>query len=193
MSAVSTAEAWPSTGRPFTVEDLDRLPDDGHRCELLEGALIVSPRPGLLHQAVAGELFFVLRLACPPGLRVLPEPAVQVSADTEFVPDIAVVRDDQITGVRCMSAPLLAVEVRSPSTALIDLNRKKAVYERFGVPSYWIVVPDRAAPELITFELRDGHYEQAACVTGEGTLRATRPFTVEVTPGHLIPGRRDPG
>jgi Uma2 family endonuclease len=193
MSAVSTAEAWPSTGRPFTVEDLDRLPDDGHRCELLEGTLVVSPRPGLLHQVVAGELFFVLRQACPPGLRVLPEPAVQISSDTEFAPDIAVIRDDQIDGAKCTSPPLLVVEVRSPSTALIDLNRKKAVYERFGVPSYWIVVPGPGAPELITFELRDGRYEQAACVTGEGTLRATRPFTVEVTPQHLVPARRDAG
>ena len=37
--------------------------------------------------------------------------------------------------------PLLVVEIRSPSTALIDLNRKKAAYERFGVPSYLIVNP----------------------------------------------------
>jgi hypothetical protein len=29
MSAVSIAEAWPARGRPFTVDDLDRLPDDG--------------------------------------------------------------------------------------------------------------------------------------------------------------------
>jgi hypothetical protein len=24
------AEAWPGAGRPFTVEELDRMPDDGH-------------------------------------------------------------------------------------------------------------------------------------------------------------------
>jgi hypothetical protein len=29
-----------------------------------------------------------------------------------------------------------AGEIRSPGTALVDLNRKKAAYERFGVPSY---------------------------------------------------------
>ena len=38
------------------------------------------------------------------------------------------------------------MEIRSPSTALIDLNRKKRAYERFGVPSYWIVNPDLAGP-----------------------------------------------
>jgi hypothetical protein len=45
MSAVSTTEAWPARGQPFTVRDLDRLPDDGRRYELLDGVLVVSPRP----------------------------------------------------------------------------------------------------------------------------------------------------
>src|SRR5215469_2453143 len=30
----------------------------------------------------------------------------------------------------------------SPTTALFDLNTKKAVYERFSIPWYWVVVPD---------------------------------------------------
>ena len=43
MSVVSIAEAWPSPGKPFTVAELDRMPDDGHRYELLDGVLVVSP------------------------------------------------------------------------------------------------------------------------------------------------------
>src|SRR6267154_3656464 len=109
MSAVSIAEAWPAAGHPFTVTELDRMPDDGHRYELLDGGLVVSPRPGMPHQVVAGQLAGVLRDACPDGLYVVPEPAVQLSADTEFVPDIVVVRRDQI-GTKCTSPPLLAVE-----------------------------------------------------------------------------------
>ena len=50
------------------------------------------------------------------------------------------------------------VEIRSPSTALINLNRKKAAYERFGVPSYWTLNPDPPQPELTVFELREGGY-----------------------------------
>jgi Uma2 family endonuclease len=188
MSAVSIAEAWPGTGQPFTAEELDRMPDDGHRYELLEGSLVVSPRPGMAHQVVAGELFHVLRLACPAELRVVPEPAVRLSADTEFVPDIAVVRQDQIAGTKCTSPPLLTVEVRSPRTALIDLTRKKAAYERFAVPSYWILVPDPADPELITFELRDGRYAETARAAGDTVLRAGRPFPVEIVPARLVAG-----
>jgi Uma2 family endonuclease len=188
MSAVSTAEAWPASGRPFTVEDLDLLPDDGHRCELLDGSLVVSPRPGMPHQVVATRLAVVLSNACPDGLHVVAEPAVQLSEDTEFVPDIAVVREDQIGGMKCTSPPLLVVEVRSPSTALIDLNRKKTAYERFGVPSYWIMVPDASSPELIVFELRDGRYAEAGQAAGASVLSAVRPFPVEVVPARLVAG-----
>ena len=49
MSVVTLTEAWPKPGEPFTVSDLDLMPDDGHRYELLDGALIVSPAPGLPH------------------------------------------------------------------------------------------------------------------------------------------------
>jgi Uma2 family endonuclease len=187
MSVVSTTE-WPAAGRPFTVDELDRMPDDGRRYELLDGALIVSPRPTTVHQMVAGRLLVLLSTACPDGSFVMPEPAVQLSDQTEFDPDIVVVRREHVGGAKVTEPPLLAVEVRSPSTALIDLNRKKAAYEAFGVASYWIVVPDRADPELIVFELRDGRYQQVAHVTGDEGLRLERPFQVEVVPARLVAG-----
>ena len=158
MSVVTIAEAWPATGRPFTVADLDRIPDDGRRYELLDGALIVSPRPTTVHQVVAGWLCSVLSGACPEDLCVVPEPAVELGPQTEFDPDLVVVRMDQVGSAKFTEPPLLVVEIRSPSTALIDLNRKKAAYERFVVPSYWIVNPDPPQPELTVFELRDGRY-----------------------------------
>lgn len=188
MSVVSIAEAWPAPGKPFTVAELDRMPDDGHRYELLDGALVVSPRPGNPHQVVAFTLATALDRVCPPELQVVPEPAVQISQKTEFAPDLVVIRREQVNAPKCTEPPLLVVEVRSPSTALIDLNVKKAAYERFGVESYWVVVPDRDEPEVIVFELRDGRYQEAARVTGDGTFAAIRPFSIEVVPSRLVAG-----
>jgi Uma2 family endonuclease len=193
MSVVSIAEAWPAPGKPFTVAELDRMPDDGHRYELLDGVLVVSPRPGNPHQEVAAELLGLLRAACPAGMRALPEPAVQISRKTEFAPDLVVIRHEQVTAVKCTEPPLLVVEVRSPSTALIDLNLKKAAYERFGVPSYWVVIPDPDKPELIVFELRRGRYEEAARAGGDEPFAAIRPFAVEVVPARLVAGLQSPG
>ncbi len=188
MAVVSNARAWPAAGHPFTVDELDRMPDDGRRYELLDGVLIVSPRPSTVHQLVAFRLARDLDQSCPDGLFVVPEPAVQLSHQTEFDPDVVVVRCQDVGAAKVTAPPLLAVEVRSPSTALIDLNRKKAAYEAFGVASYWIVVPDRACAELIVFELRDGRYQEVAHVTGDEGLRLERPFRVEVVPARLVAG-----
>ena len=190
MSVVSIAEAWPAPGKPFTVAELDRMPDDGHRYELLDGALLVSPRPTPAHQVVAFTLASLLDKGCPPGLQVVPEPAVMVSTDTEFAPDIVVVDRDELSSPKITRPPILVVEVRSPSTALIDLNRKKAAYERFGVASYWVIVSDLDKPELIVFELHDGRYREAAHLTGDETFVAAKPFCIEVVPSRLVAGLR---
>ena len=190
MGAVSIADAWPATGRPFTVADLDRIPDDGRRYELVAGVLVVSPRPTPAHQVVAFTLASVLARACPDAWQVVPEPAVLIGPDTELVPDVVVVARDQLAGSKITEPPVLVAEVRSPSTALIDLNRKKAAYERFGVGSYWVVVPERANPELIVFDLNDGRYQETAHVRGEERFAAARPFEVEVVPAQLVAGLR---
>jgi Uma2 family endonuclease len=95
---------------------------------------------------------------------------------------------DQIGGAKFTEPPLLVVEIRSPSTALIDLNRKKAAYERFGVPSYWIVNPDPPQPELTIFELRDDRYDLVAKTSAP--FMADSPFAVSVAPVRLTDGLR---
>jgi Uma2 family endonuclease len=188
MSAVSTTQAWPARGQPFTVEDLDRLPGDGRRYELLDGVLVVSPRPTTVHQLAMLRLAKLLDDACPEGLLVLPEPALQLSADTEFDPDVVVARQQDVGGAKLTAPPLLVVEIRSPSTALIDLNRKKAAYRKFGVQSYWIVNPDPRQASITAFELNEGLYTTLAEVSGRQVLRAERPFAAEVVPALLLEG-----
>ncbi len=76
--------------------------------------------------------------------------------------------------------------MRSPRPALIDLNRKKSTYETFGVPSYWIIDPDPARPELTVFELRDGQYAVEATTTQ--TIPLERPFRVPIALSSLTKG-----
>src|ERR1700722_4829494 len=186
MKAVRTDEAWPGFGSPFTVAELDRMPDDGHRYERLDGALVVSPRQTTVHQFVATRLSSMLDRECPEDLCVVAEPAVQLDLRTEFDPDLVVVPLDEVGDAKFTAPPLLVVEIRSPSTALFDLNRKKAAYEHFGVPSYWIVDPDPARPELTVFELRDGHY--AVVATSTQPITVARPFEVSIAPANLTKG-----
>jgi Uma2 family endonuclease len=183
---MTIADAWPKTGRAFTVDDLDRTPDDGRRYELVDGTLIVSPAPAVAHQVVLHKLQVQLEAACPGGLAVVPGPGLRMSGSTELIPDVVVVKLADLAGPHLITPPMLAVEVRSPGTALFDLNTKKAAYERFGVRSYWIVVPDPDQPELTAFELRDGRYEVVAQVAGDTVFGTELPFAVEVVPSRLV-------
>ena len=67
-------------GRPFTVDDLEGMPDDGNRYELIDGTLLVTPAPGWPHQEMGGALYVLLREHCPPELRVLMAPFAVVPA-----------------------------------------------------------------------------------------------------------------
>src|SRR5215470_15633234 len=185
MVVMAYEAAWPAAGQPFTVEDLDRLPDDGRRYELLDGVLIVSSRPSTVHQMSAMRLAARLYAACPEDLCVVPEPAMQISDDTEFDPDIVVVRRDDVGGAKFWTPPLLVVELRSPGTAIVDRNAKLAACEFFGVPSYWIFDPIPERPALTVFDVRDGRYQQIAQASGSNALRLERPFPVELVPAEL--------
>jgi len=186
MGAVTVTSDWPPAPGPLTVADLERTPDDGRRYELVDGVLVVSPAPLVPHQVVLHKLAVLLEEALPDEFDIVPGPGIQMSDITELVPDLAVVRQEQLSGRRITSPPVLAVEVRSRSTALFDMNTKKAVYERFGIESYWIVVPDRERPELLAFELRGGTYKQIAHVVGDEEFRAVRPFGVRIVPARLV-------
>ncbi|HEX5118246.1 MAG TPA: Uma2 family endonuclease [Pseudonocardiaceae bacterium] len=122
-------------GRPFTVRDLDGAPADGNRYELIDGMLLVSPAPGLLRQLVVTKLIGPLDAACPAGLHVVLGPfAVRPNQRTEVRPDVLVARDEDLTETHLPVAPVLSVEVVSPSTVLTDVNLMKAVHQRTGVP-----------------------------------------------------------
>jgi Uma2 family endonuclease len=168
----------------MTRDDLDRMPDDGHRYELVDGVLIVTPAPSHLHQRAVAAIYRALFAGAPPELEVLFAPFdVALSADTVIQPDVVVGRREDFTERDLPKAPVLAVEVLSPSTRRFDLMLKFSRLEAAGCPAYWVVDPD--TPELIAWELRDGTYAQVAKVTGDEIARLTVPFEVSVVPADL--------
>jgi Uma2 family endonuclease len=180
MSAVT---ALPFS-RPLVRADLEDLPDDGHRYELIDGTLVVSPGPALPHQDVVGNLHLLLRAACPPELKVVLAPfAVALADDTEVQPDLLVAPRGQFTRKELPGPPLLAVEVLSPSTRRVDLLLKRDRLQEAGVASYWLVDPDE--PSVLVLELQDGAYVEVARGTGAEVVDVTRPFPVRIVPRDL--------
>ena len=172
--------------RPLTRADLQTMPDDGHRYELVDGVLIVTPAPGFRHQSVLAELNDRLRAACPRELVVLFAPfAVALADDTELQPDLIVARRADFTPKELPVAPLLAVEVLSPSTRRVDLTLKRDRLEAAGCGAYWCIDPD--ALTLVAWELHDGRFVEVASVGRDETFAATRPFPVVIRPSGLEP------
>jgi Uma2 family endonuclease len=186
MGVMTVPDVWSGQDRILTVEDMENMPDDEFRYELDDGVLIVSPAPSTLHQLAVARLTVILSAACPAEMVVLPGVGVNISKFQHRVPDLAVVRADSLETVFQETPPELAVEVASPRTRLYDRNRKKDVYQGFGIPAYWIVEADRDRPELTVFELRSGVYVQAAHVTGDEEYRALVPFPVTIVPSSLV-------
>ncbi|MCE7011586.1 Uma2 family endonuclease [Kibdelosporangium philippinense] len=177
---------FPGGSGPLTVEDLERMPDDGRRYELVDGVLFVSPAPGTRHQKVVLRLGALLDAVCPIDLEVLTAPfAVRSAIHTEVQPDVLVARYGDLTEKLLPVAPLLAVEVLPPSTAVIDANVKKDAYRKMGVLNYWIIDPLDAW--LTVFELDESrNYVQVAEVKGEDVFEVRHPFPARIVVAELL-------
>ncbi|QWF23682.1 Uma2 family endonuclease [Nocardioides sp. LMS-CY] len=172
-------------GRQFTAADLAAMPDDGNRYELVDGALIVTPSPRFRHQRLLGRLYSHLDSTCPAGPVVLFAPFdVRISELTVLQPDLLVAPRTAFGEANLPGAPLLAVEVLSPSTRHIDLGLKRSAYEAARCPAYWVVDPE--GPSVTAWELRGGEYVVAGTATGAETLTLAAPYPVSITPERLL-------
>jgi Uma2 family endonuclease len=181
----STPDPLMPPGREWTVADLEGLPDDGLRYELLDGILLVTPAPVPVHQRVIRKLSRLLDDACPPSMEVFMAPLDwQPDLRTSLQPDLLVVRNEDV-GPKNVTAPLvLAVEVLSPSTRRKDLLLKRSKYEDAGVPAYWVIDPDK--PALTVFDLHGEHYRTTAQANGSESAEIKEPFGIRITPSDLI-------
>jgi Uma2 family endonuclease len=184
MAVMSMVEL-PLPSRPLTYADLERMPDDGRRYELVDGMLLVSPAPSLLHQRVVRKMLLLLDSLTPVEWEAFTAPFdVVLDEHTTFEPDVLVARMSDLTPRNLPAPPVLAVEVLSPSTRTIDLTTKHARLRDFGCLHYWVVDPDE--PSVLAWELVAGEYVEVGSAVGEETMRLPRPFAVEVTPQRLI-------
>ena len=137
----------------WTYEDYARLPVDRQRHEIIDGRHFVSPAPNTYHQQVSARLYLQLHALIEGGGHgtVLYAPLDIVLSRHDVVqPDLIAVlkaRREIVTQANVQGAPDLAVEILSPSTRQLDRRHKHALFERYGVPEYWIVDPDAHAVE----------------------------------------------
>ncbi len=137
--------------RPWTRADLDRLPDDGNRYEVLDGELLVTPAPSAEHQDVVewlADKLFPFVQAQRLGKLSFPRSVVVIDG-SQVEPDLMVRADAPGREWEDKPLPILVVEVLSRSTRRRDLHQKRDFYMRKGIPEYWAI--DRDARTVFRF------------------------------------------
>jgi Uma2 family endonuclease len=127
----------------YTVDDLERFPKDGSRYELLDGILLVTPAPRLVHQLVGGRLQGRLFDAVqrPGHAHVVGPGAVTLPPLTQLEPDLLVfpARFGPNDLWADVSEHWLAVEVLSRGSRFYDREFKRDAYLALGVAEVWLV------------------------------------------------------
>lgn len=126
---------------PMSLEDFERLGETHHH-EWYDGLCIVNP-PARQHVIVAERCGDLLKAACPVGFRLYREWGWRLR-DAILEPDLMLAPIDADPDL-LREAPLLIVEVLSPSTRDQDLGRKRELYSAGGLLCYWVVDPESGA------------------------------------------------
>ncbi len=132
----------------WTVDDIERLPDDGSRYEIIDGELYVSKQPDMQHQIVCTKVASLLDMwSSQTQLGIaISTPGIIFTNDNAVVPDVVWISYERYatalqTDGKFHSSPELVVEVLSPGleNKRRDRETKLKLYSRRGAEEYWIV------------------------------------------------------
>ncbi|MBL8927219.1 MAG: Uma2 family endonuclease [Pseudonocardia sp.] len=191
----------PSASQPLlTVAQFAALPEDNsRRFELVEGNIVMSPRPLGFHQRCLYMLLHQVDSQLPGDLIGLTEVDVDLALvpptkpgfvripDLVVVPRGAMDRQRRAGGLFHASEVVLAVEVISPGSRRLDSIVKRDEYADAGIPHYWVV--DLGEPGdriMLTAHHQAGEFGYADPGPVVGTFTATEPFPVRVDLDALV-------
>jgi Uma2 family endonuclease len=138
---MTTSLRWNST-------DLEALPKNGKRYEIIDGELLVSRQPHYYHQLVCFRIGYLLE-NWNEGTRignVNLAPGVIFADHDDVVPDVIWISKARLGAAlapdgKLHAAPELVVEVLSPgeTNEQRDREAKLRLYSRRGAQEYWII------------------------------------------------------
>jgi Uma2 family endonuclease len=163
----------------WTSRDLELLPDDGNRYEVIGGELYVAKQPDWQHQLVCYQLGFLLGVwneQSEAGI-VNQTPGIIFADDTNVVPDVIWISHERLKAVlhkdgKLHNAPELVIEVLSPGAenARRDREVKLKLYSRHGVKEYWVV--NWQAQNLEVYRRDDDLLTLVKTLDGDSTLES---------------------
>lgn len=137
----------------YTVDDLEFMPEDTNRYELIGGKLFVSRAPHLDHQRTITNFIIAFGeyLKNNPIGEIFTTPGVIFSPKDAVIPDLvfathetvkkSVAGEDQKFEGKFTAAPEMLIEILSYGKKDIERDRihKRELYGKYGVKEYWVV------------------------------------------------------
>ena len=172
--------ASPKPDKKYSYADYLQWPDE-ERWEIIDGVPYdMSPAPSTKHQSISMELGRQIAnylrdkecqvFAAPFDVRL----PLNAEKDEEIYnivqPDLSVICDpSKLDEQGCKDAPDLVIAIISPFTAKKELNEKFNLYERSGIPEYWVVFPKFNV--VVVYSLDDeGRYQKSGEFTSDQVL-----------------------
>ncbi len=127
----------------WTTANLERLPDNGNRYQIIAGDLLVSRAPHRRHQKVADRICATLNQWSEKtgiGEATTATDVIFTEADN-VIPDVVWISYEKLASAEddqghLTTAPELVVEVLSPSNEAVDRQNKLRLYSAQGVQEY---------------------------------------------------------
>ncbi len=155
----------------MTADEFFQLPETNELVELIDGELFVNAAPLIQHQRLSRRLCRLVEDLAPDGEVFAAPTAVFFDQQNIPEPDVlwvsktgaAVISEHYIEG-----PPALIIEIFSPGTAKRDKREKYDLYQKHGVPEYWMVDPVGQYVEVCVCE--DGIFKQHGVYGPEDTF-----------------------
>lgn len=131
----------------FTSRDLEVMPRDGKRREIIDGDLLVSKQPDFRHQTVCSFSWRILQDWSEETRRgiAIEAPGLIFGESDDVVPDVVWISNGRLAeglddAGHLRLAPELILEILSPGSTneYRDRETKRKLYSRRGADEYWI-------------------------------------------------------
>jgi Uma2 family endonuclease len=181
-----------------TYEDLFDIPEN-MTGEIIDGELIVTPRPSRKHTSAASSLGFEigppyqLGRGGPGGWIIILEPEIALGGSI-LVPDLAGWKQERFPESEETNwisvAPDWICEILSPSTLRLDKIKKMPIYAQHGVAYFWVIDP--TSRTLDVYRLESGKWMVLGAFIQDDKVRAEPFQEIELDLGNLWLAERHP-
>jgi Uma2 family endonuclease len=191
MSAEALSQWLNRPPGSWTADDLDRLPPEAPRCEVLDGALIVMSPQRTFHARVMRRLANAIENAMPIGWQVDIEMTIRIDKNDRPDPDLVVaypcVAEQRDRTSFEPHEVALVIEIVSPESVFRDRVVKPKKFADAGIPHYWLIDDTDEVANARVFALDKARRRYVETAFSQNAIQVEEPFPITVDVSRLYP------